>query len=311
MQFLENAIRMEKNEGILHVDKDQLLLNKTKFDYIDNDIAICQIGERPDQVRRLPFRTNTVLILLGLQGQIQIQVNSDERTLQAGEILFCRPFSIIDRIRQTPDFRAYVFSLDPHSLRGIIPAGRDTMERIFFLSRCQLLHLSEPMVRLLDCYLQLIQTRLQMQNQAYLHEVVNSLIQAIVYELIANVERNLPSMSDNQLKQGDILVSKFIRMLANQNAPSRSVSYYGEALCVTPKYLSTVCKSLTGKTASQWISECVMQNIKYYLRYTDLSIKEIAEHLDFPNLSFFGKYVKAHLGVSPKEYRKQSTAEVG
>ncbi|MGN0036232.1 MAG: helix-turn-helix domain-containing protein [Bacteroidaceae bacterium] len=299
---------MEKKDGILQVDLNQVA-NKSRFDYIDDDIAICRIGEQPEQDQVRPIRTNNILLLIGMTGQVRVRINSDEITLQAGEILFCRPFSIIDHVEQTPDFRAYVFCLNTHSLRGIIPAGRDTMERIFFLSRCQLLRLSEPMLRLRDCYLQLIHTRLQMPNQAYLHEVVGTLTQAIVYELIAGIERSTPTLSDNQLKQGDILFGKFIRMLANQDVPPRSVDYYGKALCVTPKYLSTVCKALSGKTASQWISECVMLQIKYYLRYTELSIKEISERMEFPNLSFFGKYVKAHLGMSPKEYRKQLTAE--
>nr|WP_314996334.1 helix-turn-helix domain-containing protein [uncultured Prevotella sp.] len=48
-----------------------------------------------------------------------------------------------------------------------------------------------------------------------------------------------------------------------------------------------------------------MSAITNYLRTTDLSVKEISHRLGFPNTSFFGKYVKDHLGCSPLEYRRK------
>ncbi len=48
-----------------------------------------------------------------------------------------------------------------------------------------------------------------------------------------------------------------------------------------------------------------MSDITYFLRNTDLSIKEICAKLGFPNPSFFGKYVKEHFGCTPLEYRMQ------
>ena len=88
------------------------------------------------------------------------------------------------------------------------------------------------------------------------------------------------------------------------------VTWYAEELHVTPKYLSTTCKNVSGKTANIWINQFVVKDICQLLRYSEMSIKEISEHLNFPNLSFFGKYVKSHLGVSPKEYRQQIRDEV-
>ena len=66
-----------------------------------------------------------------------------------------------------------------------------------------------------------------------------------------------------------------------------------------------MCKQLTGKTASAWINEYVVRDVTRLLKYSDLSIKEIALKLDFPNVSFFGKYVKNQLGLPPSEYRKK------
>ena len=63
------------------------------------------------------------------------------------------------------------------------------------------------------------------------------------------------------------------------------------------------CKKNSGKTANEWITEHVLEDIRYYLRQTDLSIKQICDKLAFPNPSFFGKYVKDHFGMTPLEFR--------
>ena len=80
---------------------------------------------------------------------------------------------------------------------------------------------------------------------------------------------------------------------------------YADELCITPKYLSVVCKNNSGKTASEWITEHLLEDIRYYLRQTDMSIKEVSHQLGFPNTSFFGKYVKEHFGMTPIQFRRQ------
>ena len=74
---------------------------------------------------------------------------------------------------------------------------------------------------------------------------------------------------------------------------------------MSPKYLSSICSKIEGKTASELITINTVGRIKQLLLYSPLSIKEISTQMGFDNLSFFGKYVKKHLGLSPNNYRKQ------
>ena len=78
---------------------------------------------------------------------------------------------------------------------------------------------------------------------------------------------------------------------------------YAAELCISPKYLSVICKRCSGKTANEWITEHVIEDIRYYLKQTDLSIKQICDRLGFPNSSFFGRYVKDHFGMPPSQFR--------
>ncbi|KAA5496916.1 helix-turn-helix domain-containing protein, partial [Bacteroides caccae] len=82
-------------------------------------------------------------------------------------------------------------------------------------------------------------------------------------------------------------------------------SYFANELCYTPKHFSKVIKQACGRTPSDLINETAMEQIKYRLKHSDKSIKEIAEEFNFPNQSFFGKYVKAYLGTSPASYRSR------
>ena len=109
------------------------------------------------------------------------------------------------------------------------------------------------------------------------------------------------------MKQANLLFHKFINLLSKNEGRTCSVKKYAEELCITPKYLSFICKSVSGKTALEWIHEYTVKSIERYLKHSNLSIKEIADRLGFPNLSFFGKFTKNYLGVSPTEYRRQQS----
>ena len=105
------------------------------------------------------------------------------------------------------------------------------------------------------------------------------------------------------IKQSDYILRKFIEMLSKDNGIHRSVGYYADALCYSPKHFSKVIKQACGRTPLDLINESAIEHIKYRLKHSDKSIKEIAEEFNFPNQSFFGKYVKSYLGMSPARYR--------
>ena len=101
---------------------------------------------------------------------------------------------------------------------------------------------------------------------------------------------------------GQLLAGNLLQragLLTHETVKRRSVAYYAGRLCVTPKYLATICQRESGKSPREWIREYTLVDIAYYLKKTTLTIKEIADRLEFPNLSFFGRYVREHLGVSP------------
>ena len=85
-----------------------------------------------------------------------------------------------------------------------------------------------------------------------------------------------------------------------------------DLLCVQLPFLLgglVLHQCLVDRTAFDLINEAVLTDVRYQLKYSQKSIKEIADYLDFPNISFFGKFVRRHVGCSPKEYRRRLQAE--
>ena len=81
------------------------------------------------------------------------------------------------------------------------------------------------------------------------------------------------------------------------------MEWYSNEMCLTPKHLSEVVKNVSGRTAGQWITTFVLVETKTLLKNSTLSIKEIAQEMNFPNQSFLGKYFKNVTGMSPSDYR--------
>lgn len=101
----------------------------------------------------------------------------------------------------------------------------------------------------------------------------------------------------------EMLFKQFLDLLSEHFTQERSVRFYASKLCITPKYLSSVVKQASGKTPTAWITEKVTDEIKYRLRHSQATVKEIAFELNFCNISFFGKYFKSQIGMSPLHYR--------
>ena len=102
------------------------------------------------------------------------------------------------------------------------------------------------------------------------------------------------------------IFKQFMEELTADGGIHRSVTHYADLLCYSPKYLSAAIKEVSGHTPTEWINEYAIEQIKHQLKHSEKSIKEIAADFNFPNQSFFGKYIKTHLGMSPARYRTYS-----
>lgn len=249
--------------------------------------------------------SNHWIFFLIKNGSVHIEIDEKKYVAQQGDLIFLTFNRICSNIQESPDFQGAVMLLDYSNMGDLLPNRKDVMNNLFYVIENPIIKLSNEAKYLCAKYFELINYRLQNEASNYNREIIHSIIGAVLYEWMGHISKiSQTGVESRNLKQGEILFKKFLIELMSDNIRSRSVTDYANRLCVTPKYLSAVCKQTNGKTASDYINYFIVKDIKHLLLHSEKSIKEISQMLGFPNLSFFGKYVKAHLGMSPSVYRK-------
>ena len=294
---------MNSKDGIRQIDFEQVN-DIVQVDYADSGIAFHR------DIKELPIgdgamRVNMYTIVACTKGRLQVELNAKPYVIRQNEVLVCKPNDVVDNFMLSPDFDGVVLCL---SQRGILEqiSENELWDKAFRLAENPVVRTNAESLRMFYLYGAAILEKVKMKRTPYYREIIVSMVKAALYELLANVDGNQAHYcSDGLVTQKEVLFKRFIDLLSTSQVKPRSVSWYGEQLCVTSKYLSTVCKQVSGKTAFGWINENILVNIRYWLKNTSKTVKEIADILEFPNISFFGKYCRAHFGISPTELRKQ------
>ena len=143
-------------------------------------------------------------------------------------------------------------------------------------------------------------------NAIYREHIIESLFSSFFYT-ISSIKASVlaTEQEEDALLRSDVLMRDFISLLGRDCRRERSVEYYASQLGITPKYLSLISNKKTGKSASKLIEEAVIHAAKELLMQPGLSILEVSEQLNFVSQSFFGKYFKQRVGMSPSRYKSQ------
>ena len=146
-------------------------------------------------------------------------------------------------------------------------------------------------------------------DSEYRNISVSYLLTSVFYLIGGMLKKRLDAEADEDEKVPSTrhkqVFESFIKLVERYHNKERMVSFYADRLCITPKYLSQIVKSVSGFSAPEIINKYVILEAQHLLRHTDLSVKEIADQLNFPNQSFFYKYFKAHTGCTPNSYRQK------
>ena len=111
--------------------------------------------------------------------------------------------------------------------------------------------------------------------------------------------------SEKPRVSADILTKEFLTLVKANFREERQLKFYADKMCITPRYLSRVVKECTQFSAADWIERCVVLEARALLKSTNMTVQQISDELNFPSQTFFGKYFKRRVGLSPKEYRRR------
>lgn len=293
---------MEDNDLIRQIGFEQVKDNQA-MDYIDETIAVHA------DIRELPIENGSIQMdMMGItictNGKLQLELNTEPYTIHKNEVMIFFPNTIIDNCMLSPDFCGAILCLSRRGMMDLI-SENELWNNAFRYAKNPVIRISDESHQMLKLYSTMLMAKIKMKGSAYQKKIIGSIVNAMLYELLGNMKKDSDPYEIGLTSQREVLFKKFIKLLSTTRIRSRNVSWYAERLCVTPKYLSTVSKQVSGKTAFAWINEFILKDIRYWLKNSDKTIKEIAELLKFPSISFFGKYCRSHFGVSPTECRKR------
>ena len=142
---------------------------------------------------------------------------------------------------------------------------------------------------------------------AYVKESVHHLVSSVFCLLGSFVCRQITNQNieiQSVSMRNKLVFDRFLNLVKQYHTEQRNVIFYANKLCISPKYLSKIVKSVSGFSAPQLIDRFVVSQARQLLKSSDSCIKEISEELNFPCPSFFYKYFKKHTGMTPKQYRE-------
>ncbi len=284
--------------------KDQMRyieLGNFMVDYSEGDVLV--FDNVNDISPLYPLKPMTTLIAACCSGWQKLTINGQSIELSAGNILICPPSVRVSCHEQSTDFDCKVVCVGDNLVRSLLRDKTDVWHRAVYIDNLNLITLSEACRDDLSIYYTLIRSKLKHNIPTAPAEILLALLRAFLLELCFMLERSNAAYSEQRLSQGKVLFNRFLSLISNSPMKRQPITVYAGQLAITPKYLTMLCLKYSNKTASEWVAQYTVEEIRFYLRSTELSIKEISARMGFSNMSHFGSYVRKHLGMSPTEYR--------
>jgi AraC-like DNA-binding protein len=268
--------------------------------YFDGDVAFA------DRIMTVPslqstFKVNFLAFVFCLEGSLNLKLNGVAYVLEEHDALFVGTNTVVSEIEHSADFSCKIIVVTADF--GLNFINKTIFEAITQMAENPVIKFTEDEMNLMMRYYELAIFKIEHPGVNYGKETLVEIFRCYALDLLSSISRHIDDR--RMLRQADKLFHHFIIMLAENRGVKRSVQSFAEQLYVTPKYLTSVCREKSGKTASELITLSVIGRIKQLLQYSGKSIKEIASEMGFDNLSFFGKYVRKHLGMSPNKFRQE------
>lgn len=293
---------MENDIKVLNIEDFKLM--KDHLDYVDNDLFIT------NRIELMPYandviRLNFFLIVICIEGRIQFEINGTAYQIEAGDTLTCLPTMILSNVMHSSGAKIQMIGFSIDFMRRTLKQGMDVRKTFTYMFQNPIRHTrNQAQAAYFHHYGGLIDAKLKDPSQRFRNEILGYIFSALIYEMLSDIYTHIEHQDEEDTRSSARRVfGQFLEVVSADGGRHRSVSYFADKLCYSSKYVSAVVKQSSGRTALDWINEYAIQHIKFELKHSTQSMKEIAEKFDFPNQSFFGKYVKAHLGMSPARYR--------
>ena len=255
---------------------------------------------------------NHGVLIFCTEGRAQFEYDGNVIQLQKNDFFLYMVHSTVDNILTSSDFNCRQIWFTRDELWNIEIYNLVSLADMSLLKLYPVVHLTDDDIKLCDSYFQLLCSRMKSSTSALTPYIVRSLLGTMMLELLSIMRRSSEQAARQGRQEGvnssihkKRIIDNFMRLVEESDGRIRRVDEFANQLNITPKYLSTILKEVMNRRPSTYILLYTLKAIERRLRFTDMTMQEIANDLKFPNASFFGKYCKEHLGMTPLEYRNK------
>ena len=255
---------------------------------------------------------NHGVLIFCTEGRAQFEYDGNVIQLQKNDFFLYMAHSTVGNILTSSDFNCQQIWFTRDELWNIEIYNLVSLADMSLLKLYPVVHLTDDDIKLCDSYFQLLCSRMKSSTSALTPYIVRSLLGTMMLELLSIMRRSSEQAARQGRQEGvnssihkKRIIDNFMRLVEESDGRIRRVDEFANQLNITPKYLSTILKEVMNRRPSTYILLYTLKAIERRLRFTDMTMQEIANDLKFPNASFFGKYCKEHLGMTPLEYRNK------
>lgn len=235
-----------------------------------------------------------------LSGESEAIIGTQSYLIKKGDMVVVFPNEILHIRGKSADFKGYTIACTQEFLMSVNIPSSTSLYLYIKNNPCISLKQEEQEGLLKMC--DFLREHDARKEHPCRDEISRHLASAILYEVIGIYKRGEP-LKVQPYSRKNKLYFEFIQLVAKYHHCQREVDFYADKLCITSRYLSSICKEVSGITSKGCIDHHIINHARLLLVTTDNTILQISEELNFPNSSFFSKYFKKHVGVTPKVYR--------
>ncbi len=248
------------------------------------------------------------IVIICTAGAAQFEYNGQTIQLNQNDLFLCMVRSVVEKFMSTPDFNCRQVWFSRGELWNMNMYVKNSLADVLPLKLNPKVSLGDADISLFDQYFQQLCYHMRNSSQLLYPEIVRSIVGTFLLEVLSVMRRGLNKDNNNMIidnggLHGKKLAERFLQLVEQSDGRIRRVDEFALMLNVTPKYLSKLLMDTMKIRPSDMVAFYTLQAIENRLRYTDMTMQQIADDLKFPNPSFFGKYFKEHAGMTPMEFR--------
>lgn len=311
-KFVENSLLFMNELDFYNISLEQFrsCFPNAECVALNDDFFIMDVRfEERNSPLMHPCRFNGFMMIYCISGHVRMSINLNEFEFKSGSLFLNVPGNLVklsDYVDSSKEDQRYLVVA---MTREFVSDLRMDINKIFNEGLSMLgnpsIELTEQQSLLVDKYISLMREVVN-NSTINVRESVNSILSSFFYFISGIGSARIREIGEDVKKSSNrskMIFEQFIKLVSEYHLKHRNVGFYADKLCLTPKYLSKLIKTATGRSAPDWIDAYVILEAKNLLKYSNVAIKEVVYKLNFPNQSVFYKFFKARTGMTPSEYR--------